>query len=96
VETQTAFVWADGVVELNAVGEVDVHLALVVDPGHLEGEDAVGLYDALDDFGSLELRVLVVYLFDGFEYLVYSLQVFLFTWVFFFQVVHYLSKVHSC
>ena len=60
VETDAALVRANGIVELNAVADVVLHFALVVNPGDAEGEDAVRLNHALYDASFLELRVLVV------------------------------------
>ena len=75
VETQAALVGANGAVELNAIAQVDLHLALVVDPGHAEGGDALGLYDALHDFCFLKLGMLVVHVLDAFKNLAHSLQI---------------------
>ena len=60
METDAALVRANGIVELNAVADVVLHFALVVNPGDAEGEDAVRLNHALYDASFLELRVLVV------------------------------------
>ncbi len=60
VEAQAALVGADGAVELYAVTDVDLHLALVVNPGHAESGDALGFYDTLHNLGFLKLGVLVV------------------------------------
>ena len=78
METQASLVGSDGVVELDAVACVHLHLATVVGPHHLEGEDAVGLDDSLGDFVSLELRVLIVNLLDGGQHFAHGLQVFTF------------------
>ena len=60
VEADAAFVRADGIVELNSVAEVVLNFALVVDPCYTEGDNAVRLDHALDNFITLELGVLVV------------------------------------
>ena len=88
VEAETTLVGAESGVELHAVAEVGAHLAFVVDPGHAEGEDAVGLYDALDDLVGFKLGVFVVFLFDGFENLADCLQILFFTRMFGLQVGH--------
>jgi hypothetical protein len=59
VETQTALVWADGRVVLDAVAFVDLYMALVIDPGDTEDDLALGLDDAFDDVVLLVLRVFV-------------------------------------
>ena len=95
METQTALVGADGTVELNAVADVDLHLALVVDPRHAESGDALRLYDALNDLGFLELRVLVVDIFDRFENFSYSLEVLQFARVLSLKGLHDFFNFHS-
>ena len=52
MEAQAALVGADGAVHLDAVAPVDLDLALVVDPGDAEHDDALGLDDALEDLGA--------------------------------------------
>ena len=64
VETKTALIRTDSAVELHAIADVHLHLALVVDPGHTESGDALRLYDALNDLGFFEFRMLVVNVFD--------------------------------
>ena len=51
---------ADGTVILYTVTQVHVHLTLVVYPWHTEGQDTLGLHNALDNLGFLKLRVFVV------------------------------------
>ena len=48
VEAQTALVGADSGVELDAVAAVDLALALIVDPGNTEHNDALGLDQTLE------------------------------------------------
>lgn len=88
VETQTAFVGTDRAVELNAVAQVGLNFAFVVHPRYAEGEDTIRLYEALNDLGFLELRMLVVNFLDGLEYFAYGLQVFVFTRVLTLQFCH--------
>ncbi len=63
METDTAFVGANSVVELYAIAYVVLYFALVVNPGDAESEDTVGLYHTFDQTCFLELGVLVVNLF---------------------------------
>lgn len=60
VEAETAFVWAEGRVELDAVALVDVADALVIFPDNAELDDALGNGDDLK-----RLLVLGVLLEDG-------------------------------
>ena len=48
VQAQTTLVGPDGRVELDAVAAVDLDLALVIDPGHAEDDDALRLDEALE------------------------------------------------
>ena len=59
MEAQAALVGADRAVHLDAEAAVDADLALVVDPGDAEHDDALGLDDALEDLGVPVLRVAV-------------------------------------
>ena len=76
METDTALVGADGVVELNAIADIVLNFTFVVHPGNAESEDAVGLYHTLDDAGFFKLGVLVVYVFNADEHLFHSLEEF--------------------
>ena len=67
VEAQAALVGSNGGVELDAVAAVDLNLALVVDPGHAEHDDALGLDEALQQGRLLILGVGVQRGLDGAE-----------------------------
>ena len=81
METQAALVGADCVVELDAVPEVDLDIALVIDPDHLEGEDTVRLHD-------------VVSLLYRHENFAHGLQVFAFAGVLALKFRHQFVYVH--
>ncbi|MNZ86488.1 hypothetical protein D3C78_1053090 [compost metagenome] len=57
MEAQAALVRADGAAHLDAVAAVDLHLALVIDPGHAEQHGALGLDHALQNAGLQVMRV---------------------------------------
>ena len=59
VEAQAAFVGADCAVHLDAETAVDLHGALVVNPGHAEHDHALRLDDAVEDAGGDVFRVSV-------------------------------------
>ena len=59
MEPQAALIGADGGVELDAVAPVDLHLALVIHPGHPEAHHTLGLHKGLDDAVGLILGVFV-------------------------------------
>ena len=48
VEPNTSFIGTDSAVHLYAVAAVDLDLALVVEPGHAEDDDALGFGDAFE------------------------------------------------
>ena len=73
VKAQTALVRTNGAIELHAIADIDLYLALVVDPGHAERRDAFRLHDALYDFCLFELGMLVVNVLYGFQHLSYCL-----------------------
>lgn len=75
MEAYAALVGADGVAELHAVSQVDMHLTVVVHPGYTEGDDAVGLHQTLYQPRTLKLRVLVVNALDGEQHFLDGLQV---------------------
>ena len=95
MEAQTALVRTDGAVELYAVAQVHLYLALVVDPGHAERDDALGFHDALYDFGLLELGVLVVDVLDRLQHFAYCLQVLQLARMFALQALHDFFNFHS-
>ena len=78
MEADAALVRANGIVELDAVTQIDVHLAAIVAPGHSEGQHAVRLDHTLHDFGFLELRMFVVDVLNGVQHFTNSLQILLF------------------
>ena len=95
METQSALVRADGAVKLYAVADVDLYLTLVVNPGHAESRDALGLDKALDNLCLLELGMLVIYIFNGDEHFSYCLQILCFAWMLVLQLLHNCLYVHS-
>ena len=95
VETQSALVGADGVVELDTVADIGLYFALVVYPYDFERKDAVGFDDPFRDTVGLEFGVLVVGVFDGHQHFAHGLEVFAFTGVFAFEVGHDFVNVHS-
>lgn len=60
MEADATFIRAYGIVELNAVADIVLHFAGIVNPGDAERYDAVGLYHALDDFIFFKLGMTVV------------------------------------
>src|ERR1017187_1063636 len=47
MEAQSPFVGADGAVHLDAEAAINLHFALVVEPGHAEHQDSFGLRNTL-------------------------------------------------
>ena len=74
MEAQAALVGADGAVELDAVAAVHLNLALIIDPRHTEGDDALRLDQTLDEAGLLVLGVLLHDGLDALQHLTDSLQ----------------------
>ena len=74
MEAQAALVGADGAVELHTVATVHLDLALIIDPGHTEGDDALGLDQTLDQASLLVLGMLLHHGLDALQHLADSLQ----------------------
>lgn len=94
MKAESALVGAYGAVELDAVAEVDLYLALVVDPGDAEDDDALGLDEAFDEAGFFKFGMLVVDVLYGHEYFVYGLEVFLLSGVSGLETAHYFVDLH--
>ena len=82
VEAKSAFVWADSSVELYAVTCVNVYLTIVVCPWHAEHIYSFRLDETLNEMSFFKLRMLVVYIFNRYQYLFYCLKKFRFARVF--------------
>ena len=76
MEAQAALVGADGAVELHTVAAVHLNLALIVNPGHTEGDDALRLDQTLDQASLLVFGVLLHDGLDALQNLADSLQEF--------------------
>ena len=96
VETDTAFVRADGIVELHAIADVVLHFAFVIKPCDTECHDTVRLDHTLDDFVAFEFRMLIVDILDAHQHFLHCLKVFFFTRMLGFQVVHDTVNIHKC
>ena len=77
METDTALVWADSIIELNAIADIVLNLALVVNPGDAESDDTVRLDHTLDDFCFFEFRMLVVDVLNTDKDFLHCLKVFI-------------------
>ena len=65
METDAAFVGADGVVMLYTITHVGADVALVVCPRHTELVNTVGDAKALNEVGLVKFGMFVVLFFDG-------------------------------
>ena len=65
METDTAFVRANGIVELYAITQVNLYFTFIVYPGHFECKDAVWLNQSLNQRSSFKFWMLVVDIFNG-------------------------------
>ena len=95
VETNTALVGADGIVELNAVTQVGLYLTLVVYPRHTEGEDAIWFHQPFDNLCFFELGMLVVDSLDRQKDFFHCLQILGFTRMFCLQRGHNTFDIHN-
>ena len=95
METDAAFVRANGIVVLDAVAHVGLHVALVVSPRDAELVHAIGDAQTLDEVHLIELGVLVVLFFDSAEHFFYGLMVFRLAGETTLEVFQYLLCVHK-
>ena len=75
MKANAALVRTDGVVVLNAITHIGLHVALVVHPCHTEGDDAVRYAKTLNEVGTVELGMAVILILNGTENLAHSLDV---------------------
>ena len=73
VEAQATLIGADGAVELDPIAPVHVDDPLVILPGHPEGDEALGLHQAVHDALLDQLGPLVDHGDQGREHLVHRL-----------------------
>ena len=95
METDTAFVRANGVVELHAIAQICLDFTLVVHPRYAERKDAVGFYQTFDNLGLLEFRMLVIDIFDGKKHFLDGLKIFRFAGMFCLQRGHDTFNIHN-
>ena len=95
METNAAFVGADGVVVLDAVTHVGLHIAFVVDPVYAELDDAIRNTKALDEVGPVKFGVLVVFILNGSQNLADSLDILRLIWKSSLKIFHNIRSFHS-
>jgi hypothetical protein len=95
METQTALVGTDSVIELDTVAGINLNVALIIYPSYLEGELTIGFNDTLCDTVSLEFGVLVIYLLNGHQYLTYCLKILFLTRMTELEIRHKFVYIHS-
>ena len=65
METDTALVRAYGIVVLDTVAHVGLHLSFVVDPSNPEREHSIGDTQPFDEVVAIKFGVFVIHLFDS-------------------------------
>ena len=95
METDAAFIRADGIVELHAVSQVGLHLAAVVGPGHAECEYAVGFYHPFDDTGLLEFGMLVVDILHAHQHFLHCLKILFLSGMLHLERAHDFVYIHN-
>ena len=76
METQAAFIGADGAVHFDAEAAVDLNVALVIHPGHPEHDDPFRFYNSFHDLGLSVLGNAFENGFNGLRNLGYGLMKF--------------------
>ena len=95
VETQTAFVRSNRVVELYTVTGVDLDFALVVNPFYTESEDTVRFNHTFDNLVLFILGMCFHIILDGIQHFLYSLEEQRFVRMFFLQISQDFFYVHG-
>ncbi len=95
METDAAFIRADGLVELDAVAEIGLHVAVVVDPCHAESKYSVRFYHPFDDTCLFKFGVLVIDVGHADQHFLDGLKIFFLTGMLRFKRAHDLINVHS-
>ena len=95
METDTAFIRADGIVVLHTVAHIVLHAPLIVDPRHTEREYAVGDAQTLYQIVAFELGMLIVDFLNRGNHFFHSLQVFRLVRKPAAQIVDNFSSFHS-
>ena len=95
METDTAFVRADGIVVLYAVTHVGLDVAFVVHPGHAELIYTVRNTQPFDEVHFVEFRMFVVFFFDCAQHFFYCLMILRFIRKSSFQIFQYFCCIHK-
>ena len=75
METNTAFVRANGIVELHTIAEVRLNFTLIIHPRYTESKDTVRFNQTFYNFRFLELGMLIIDIFDGKKNFLYGLKI---------------------
>ena len=97
METQSPLVWSNSRIELYTITKVGLNLSPIIHPCDTESEDTIGFYHSLDNLSVLKLGVLIVHLFNRFEYFLNGLQILCFARMFSSETLHNVLRFHcSC
>ena len=94
METDTALVGTDSVVELHTVADIVLDLSLVVNPCHAECENTIRLNHTLDDTGFFVFRMLVVNVFYAKKNFFHCLEEFLLSGMLGLKIGQNLINIH--
>ena len=75
METNTAFVRADCIVELYTITEIGLNFPFIVYPSDTESEDMIRFYQSFYDLGLFKFGMLIVYIFDRKKNFFYCLKI---------------------
>ena len=95
METDTAFVRANGIVELHAIAQIGLHFTFVVHPSDTEREDTIGFHQTFNNLCLFEFRMLIVDIFDRKKYFLYGLKILRFTGMLCLQRGHNTFNIHN-
>ena len=75
METDTAFVRTDCIVELYTITEIGLNFPFIVYPSDTESEDTIRFYQSFYDLGLFKFGMLIVYIFDRKKNFFYCLKI---------------------
>ena len=76
MKPKTSLVRSESIVELDTVSSIHVYVALIIHPGHFEGQNPVRFNETFNDACLFKLRIQVIHLIDGVKYFTYCLKIF--------------------
>ena len=95
METDTTLVRTDGIIVLNTVAHVILHLTLVINPRNAEREDAVRNTQTVNQIISFKFGILIIDIFNSGQHFFHCLDILRFIRETTFQIVDNFNCLHT-